>query len=224
MHKFRYLFVISLCIALSAVLHAQENDVTIGFRGGYNASFGGFASASVETHQTLHEHFMISGGLQYKTIGTTAVEARPAYIKDFQWGRIGAECLLSYTNLLSVNSMAIGAGAVYTGKWIGAKLGYFYRSFGSKGDSITEPFNIYYEICANFLPMREDWDLEFIITNNEMFELERHYQPTFIAQCKYLLKEHIGVSMGIGCEPAGMFHMSADYYESYLKLGVCYRW
>lgn len=224
MHKFRYLFVIPLCIALSSVLHAQDNEVMVGLRAGHNASFGGFASASVETHQTLHEHFMISGGLQYKTIGTTAVEARPAYIKDFQWGRIGAECLLSYTNLLSVNSMAIGAGAVYTGKWIGAKLGYFYRSFGSKGDSITEPFNIYYEICANFLPMREDWDLEFIITNNEMFELERHYQPTFIMQGRYLLKEHIGVSMGIGCEPAGMFHMSADYYESYLKLGVCYRW
>ena len=82
MHKFRYLLVIALAFASSYILKGQENEVMVGLRGGYNASFGGFASASVETHQTLHEHFMISGGVQYTVLGaiSDAVDS-PEYLK-----------------------------------------------------------------------------------------------------------------------------------------------
>jgi hypothetical protein len=72
--------------------------------------------------------------------------------------------------------------------------------------------------------MMETWGLELIITNNERFELERHYQPSFIAQGSYELNDSLGLRMGIGCKPAGMFHLSADYYQSFLNLGVFYRW
>ena len=68
------------------------------------------------------------------------------------------------------------------------------------------------------------WDLFLSITNNELFELERHFQPSFIAECFYYPTQKIGVPFGLGCKPAGMFNMSADYYQSYLKTGLCYRW
>ena len=54
--------------------------------------------------------------------------------------------------------------------------------------------------------------------------LERHYQPSFIALCSYDLNDYLGLSMGVGCKPAGMFNLSADYYQSFLNLGVCYSW
>ena len=96
--------------------------------------------------------------------------------------------------------------------------------YGHVGESIKEPFNLYYELLINLLTMVEAWDLQLAITNSEIFELERHYQPTFLAQCRYDLNERLGLSMGIGCKPAGMFHLSADYYQSFLNLGVCYKW
>ena len=201
----------------------KDDEVMLGLRTGHNATFGCFAAASIQTIQNFSD-FNLQAGVQYNTIGKTAVEARPAYVKAFNWGKISAEALVAYTNLTSVNSISAGAGVGLSGKWIGGKLGYYYRMYGTSGSRIQEPFNIYYEIYANLLPMLDSWTLQLVITNNEVFELERHYQPTFIAQCRYDLKDSLGLSMGVGYKPSGMFHVSADYYQSFLNLGVYYRW
>ena len=211
-------------ISSSVILRAQDRDVSLKVSTGYSAPFGAFATTSLETDQPLGKNFKIDGGLRYSSIRMTSIETRPAFHKEYSWGQISAEALLAYSNHTSVNNLSFGAGAGISGKWIGFKLGYYYRLFGIKGRFINEPFNIYYELRANLLPMIDAWDLQLLITNSEMFELERHYQPTFIAQCSYFFPHHIGLTMGIGCKPAGMFNMSADFYESYLKLGVCYRW
>lgn len=193
-------------------------------RGGHNAAFGGYASAAVQTLLCIYQDLSIKGGAQYSTIGKTSLGLRPEYAFATDWGYISAEALIDYTNLSSVNSLSIGAGTHMSGKWIDFRLGYYYHLFGGKGGSIVEPFNVYYELAANLLPMQEDWDLQLIITNCDLFELERHFQPSFIAQGLHYLHNGLGLSMGIGCKPAGMFNMSADNYQSYLKLGVLYRW
>lgn len=195
----------------------------LGLRTGHNAAFGCFAAASIQTVQKFNS-VNLEAGLQYNTIGKTAVEARPSYIKVLNWGKIVAEALFSYTNLTSTDCVSAGAGVGLSGKWIGGKLGYYYRMYGNDGSWIQEPFNIYYELRANILPMLESWKLNLIITNSEIFELERHYQPTFIVQCIHDLKDNLALSLGVGCKPAGMFNLSADYYQSFLNLGICYRW
>lgn len=224
MSKLRHLFLFLIVASVTLPLKAQDDMLKLGLRAGHNAVFGGFAAVSLESQYKFGNDFSLHGGLKYTTVGKTAVEARPSYFHDFAWGRISAEALLNYTNLTSVNSMAVGGGVGISGKWIGAKFGYFYRIYGGKEGKIEEPFNIYYELRANLLPMVDDWDLQLMITNCEIFELERHFQPSFIAEGTYYLKNHLGVSMGIGCKPAGMFNMSADYYETYLNLGFSYRW
>ena len=221
---FRYLAAIILLTAFTATLKAQDDKIMLGLRAGHNAVFGGFAAVSLETVQTIDEDFSIIGGLQYNSIGKTALEACPAYSFSFPWGNISAQMLLSYSNMTSVNNIAAGAGALLTSRWFGCRLGYYYRLYGGKSGYINEPFNIYYELCANLLPMIDDWDLQLFITNCELFELERHYQPTFLVQCNYYPFSNIGFNVGLGCKPAGMFHLSADYYQSFMKLGVCYRW
>lgn len=218
-------FLLIFFLALQAIsLNAQEDEITVKIRTGHNSSFGGFGAVSVETVQNFDCGFLLSGGAQYNTIGRTALEARPAWSVNYNWGVVSAEALLTYRHLASLNSFAAGAGASISGKWVGFKLGYYYHMYGHGGESIKEPFNLYYELLVNLLPMVEAWDLQLAITNSEIFELERHYQPTFIAQCRYDLNERLGFSMGIGCKPAGMFHLSADYYQSFLNLGVCYKW
>ncbi|MBR5299572.1 MAG: hypothetical protein IKU36_04880 [Bacteroidales bacterium] len=196
----------------------------IRLRTGHNAIFGRFAAFSLETLQDFDNNLYLSGGVQYNTIGKIAVEARPAYYIDRSWGRITAETLFAYRDLASVNSFAAGAGAEYSGRWLAAKLGYYYHLYGHKGESVKEPFNVYYELRVNLLPNSELWALQLAITNCEIFELERHYQPSFIAQCSYDLKDCLGLSMGVGLKPAGMFNLSAEYYQSFINLGICYRW
>ena len=60
--------------------------------------------------------------------------------------------------------------------------------------------------------------------HNEIFELERHYQPSFIAECRHYPLPELGIIFGLGYKPSGMFNMSADYYQTFLNLGLCYRW
>ena len=224
MFKLRYLFLCFVFCAGSVVLNAQNHDVRLGARVGYNAANGVFSAVSVETGHRFDCNFMVSGGVQYNTIGRTTIEARPAWVQDYDWGSLSTEVLLLYSNMSSLNNMAAGLGVDLRGRWIGGKFGYYYRIYGGRGGVINEPFNLYYEFCINALPMIDEWDLKFLATNNEMFELERHYQPTFMAECNYYPLEYLGVSLGMGCKPSGIFHVSADYYQSFLKLGVCYRW
>lgn len=224
MSKFRYLFLCFILCAGCMALDARNHDVRVGGRTGYNGANGVFGAVSVETYHRLHESFSVCGGVQYNTAGRTTVEAHPAWVKDYDWGTLSAEMLLLYSNTLSLNNVAAGVGADLRGRWIGGKLGYYYRLYGGRGGIITEPFNLYYEFCINTLPMIDDWDLRFLATNNEMFELERHFYPSFIAECSYYPLEYLGISLGLGCKPSGIFHISADYYQSFLKLGVCYRW
>ena len=234
MIKFRYLTLILLSLCSPLILNAQDmeimkcedstSEVKLAVRAGHNAVFGGFLAMSLETDQTIYKDFAISGGVQYNTIGRTALEARPTYILDFDWGRIVPELLLTYTNFTSINSFAAGAGASGDFGRISAKLGYYYHIYGGRGGKITEPFNLYYELTVHLLDNIDNWKVGLTVTNNEIFELERHYQPTFIAECHYYPTSRLGVSFGVGCKPAGMFHLSADYYQTNIKTGVCYRW
>ena len=202
---------------------AQSNEIRVGSRFGHNSTFGAFVSPSLETIQKLCDDFSIHGGLQYNTIGNTTIEARPAYHLDFVWGELSVESILAYSKLTSVHSISTGLGASLNLEKISAKLGYYYHTFG-RVDWITEPFNIYYELRAYLLQKLENWDLHIAITNCEIFDLERHYQPSFIAECHHDLSEKFKLSLGVACKPAGMFNMSADYYQTYLKCGLCYRW
>ena len=202
----------------------NDDELLLEFRGGHSAAFGHFAAASLQTLQKFDDSIVMEAGIQYNSIGRTALEARPAYLWHFEGGMLSAEMLLSYTNMASINSFAAGAGLRASGTWVGGRLGYYYRMFGGRGDRIDEPFNIYYELDINLLPMFQSWDLRFSITNNEIFELERHYSPSFIIECRHYPTSALGIKAGLGCKPSGMFHLSDGYYQTFINLGLCYRW
>lgn len=222
--KLRYLFIVLLLSVIQPLLKAQDNELSLGLRAGNNAALGNFAAVSLEAAQTLGKDFSLNAGVQYSTLPRTALEMRPAYSRDFNWGKLSPELLLSYTRLESINNFALGFGAGVDMERISARLGYYYRLYGGHGGRITEPFNVYYELCLHFLKKIQKWNLDLLISNCEIFELERHYQPSFIAEVSYYPGARIGLMLGLGCKPSGMFHISADYYQSFLKTGICCRW
>ena len=211
-------------MATPAFIKAQNDEDILGLRGGHNEAFGGFAAVSLETIQSFCENFKVTGGFQYNSIGKTSLEARPSYQFAYEWGKLSAEVLLEYMNLSSIHNIAAGAGVCLDFKSVSAKLGYYYRLYFGEGGKIIEPFNVYYEFRAHFLRKIEKWILDLVITNCELFELERHYQPSYIAEACFYPTSKLGITFGIGCKPSGAFHLSADYYQSYLKTGICYRW
>lgn len=202
----------------------KSDQVMIDLRAGHNAALGSFTAFALQTQQILCDDFLLDAGVQYNTIGKIAVEARPSYDIHFHCGKLQSEAMIAYSNFSSINSLAIGAGAkAYFGR-LSAKLGYYYHLYGNQANMITEPFNIYYEFCVDILHKMESWALDLILTNCEPFELERHYQPSYIAECHHDFGKNLSLSIGIGYKPAGTFNISADYYQSFIKTGLCYRW
>ena len=203
---------------------AQSGEVALGVKGGNSALFGSFAAISVEADCEVVEDFSLRGGAQYNTIGRTAAEIRPSYHHDFKFGRLSGEVLFNYTNQNRMNHYAIGCGISLDIPYLWVTLGYYHRTISLGRDKVNEPFNIYYELSVRCLPKIEQWDLNIIITNSEIFELERHYQPSFALEGWWYPLEKLGVQLGVNYKPAGMFNISSDYYQIYGNVGVCYRW
>ena len=65
MYRFRVLTILFLSEFSPLLLNAQEDELKVGLRAGYNASFGGFAAISVETEQAFCKDFSVCGGMQY---------------------------------------------------------------------------------------------------------------------------------------------------------------
>ena len=202
----------------------KSDQVMIDLRAGHNAALGSFTAFALQTQQIFGDDSRLDTGVQYNTLGKIALEARQSYDIHFDWGELLPEAIVTYSNFSTVNSLAIGVGAkTYFGR-LSAKLGYYYHRYGNQASMVTEPFNLYYEFCVDILHKMENWALDLILTNCEPFELERHYQPSYIAECHHDFGKNLSLSVGIGYKPAGTFNISPDYYQSFIKTGLCYRW
>lgn len=221
MKKLFFTIVLLLC-TLGSSAWAQE--VTLGVRGGANTTFGGVGAVSLEGSYDFANRVALRGGVLWSTIGRTAVELRPTYSHELDWGTVSAKAIAHYTQQASIYNLAIGAGVGWSNTALFCSLGYYYRTIGGGGGRIDEPFNLFYEIGVRFLREVEGWDLQVALTNSDMFELERHYYPSLVALCNWSVGESTEVIFGLNYKPSGTFHMSTDLYQIQFRTGVCYRW
>lgn len=224
MSRIKHILVQTLLLCGIYPLSAQDTAVRLRLKAGDKASHGAFISSSIEGEHSLDKLFSIRGGAMYSSIGRTALDVRPALFHDLNWGRIQAEAVLQYSRQASINNTAAGLGLGLDIHWVYAKAGYYYRSISSKSDKITEPLNYFYELGIRFLEKNDRWDLNFILTNCELFELERQYQMTALLDGCWHASKNLGINFGVGYKPSGTFHMSSDYYQLFGTLGLCYRW
>ncbi len=217
--------IILLSIALFALgtTHAQQREFSLGAEVGHNVVFGTYSALSA-TAGYAHNNWGVRGGGEYNTIGRIATELRPSLHRDYPFGRLSGELLLHYTQQSRVANYAFGAGATLDRKSLWATLGYYHRTIAMGGESLREPFNIYYEAGFRCLPESERWRLNVIFTNSRIYKLERHYQPTYIVEGGWSPSDRLGIDLSINYKPAGMFNMSSNYYQFFTQIGVCYRW
>ena len=220
----RVLLLLILFTTCAGAVSAQEGRAMLGVKGGHNALFGHYASISADVDYEAQRHFAIYGGAQYGTIGSVAAELRPQYFHDFNFGRLSGELLLGGVYQGSVHNYVVGCGVELDVSYIWATLGYYHRTLKLGNESLLEPFNIYYELGIRCLPMCKLWDLNVVVTNSRHFEVERHYQPSLSVDAWWYPCDRFALQFGVCYKPAGMFHISSDYYQLYASVGVCYRW
>ena len=193
---------------------------------GHNVFFGKYYSASLVARHSLPRYFGIIGGIQASSLPKWGVDVRPALFHDFPFGRGAVEAVISYTRQSGTGNLCAGVGASLRMLRWWVVLGYYHRTITAigYGQKIIEPLNLLYEIGVSFLPRIPEWDLRLHISNGRMFEIERVYQPTFTAEAAWHPTEKIGLELEAGYKPAGMFHLSHNYYQSFLGLGISFKW
>ena len=222
MKRFYLLFL--LLLTSSWALRAQSGEATLGVKGGNSAIFGSYAALYINADYEVADCFAVRGGAQYSTIGRTSAAIAPQYFHDFNFGRLSGEVIFNYSNQHSMHNYVIGGGISVDIRSLWATIGYYHRTITLGDNRINEPFNFYYELGVRCLPKLEQWDLNVLLSNCRMFELERHYQPSFAIEGWWYPLEQLGVQLGVNYKPAGLFNISSDYYQIYANIGVCYRW
>ena len=219
----------TLCLTLVAMLGvlsvgAQERALSVSLRGGYNVVHGGFSAVSLAGDYGFESNLALRGGVQYSTIGRTAVELRPAYRYDVEWATLSARALVHYAGQNGYNNFAAGVGVGLERGNVFCTLGYYYRTILGGGGRIDEPVNFFYELGVELLPNVDEWNLQLIFTNSELCDLERQYQPSWIVRTGWQASENLGLTFDVNYKAAGMFNMSTDIYQLFIQAGLCYRW
>lgn len=220
----RLLLLLIPFVTCTSMLSAQDTYTTFMVKGGHNALFGHYTALSADVGYEAERYFSIHGGAEYNTIDHVAVDFRPRYFHDFNFGRLNGELLLGYTYQSNMHNYVVGCGASLDVNRIWVTVGYYHRTITLGRDNINEPFNIYYELGIRCLRACERWDLNLILTNCRIFELERHYQPSYVLDAWWYPTDKLGVLLG-GCfKPAGVFNISSEYFQVYANIGVCCKW
>ena len=213
-----------LLLSLSGVIHAQNGLVELGVRGGNNATFGNFGAISLVAEHNFGEQFTLKGGILSTTFDRFSAEVRPSYEIKTSFGALHFEALLHHSSQSSLQTSALGGGVGVRSEHLWATFGYYCRTLGSRGEMLTEPFNLYYEFGVNCLPMLPEWDLKATFSNSRIFDLDRHYLPSLSIDGWWYPSNKVAVRLGASYTPTGIFHISSDYYQLYTSLGLCYRW
>ena len=87
---------------------------------------------------------------------------------------------------------------------------------------IVEPFNLCYRIEAFVRPQTSPWNISLCISNMTDYQIERLWQPIFMAGGWYSIDEHWQVNLSALCKPTGMFHLNAKYYAAEVRAGFAY--
>lgn len=204
----------------------QNGNLGLEGRWGNNVYFGQWGSASITAEHTLRRYLSLRGGIQYISFPSLGADFRPAFFHDFRFARLLVEALFEYRRQSSTDNFCAGISAGLKMPYLWFMLGYYHRTIRAVGykDKIVEPVNLLYEIGVSIIPKIRNWDIEASISNSELLALERAYQPTVSLKGVWYPSSRTGIWLGIGYKPAGVFNLSHNYYQSFLKLGVQYRW
>ena len=198
----------------------------------FNRTWGHHANFDVQALMPINKHFEMEAKLQFSTanVHTGAVLLRPKF--ELPVGEMFVETDMLYKavarNRMSDMTAALGLG--YRMDYVSVTLGLFSRVFINWDRSIhtdetyvVEPFNLLYRLEVFCRPQDNPWNLSFIISNVDDYQMERMWQPLFMVGAWYDVTDHWRINLGVQCKPTGMFHLDASFYGATARAGFTYR-
>lgn len=180
----------------------------------------------------VNPHFEMEAKLQFSTanVYTGVVQLRPKF--ELPVGELFVEtdvlCKAVARNRITDITAALGLG--YRMDYVSVTLGVFSRVLSDWGRSwytdesyVAEPFNLLYRLEVFCRPQTNPWNLSFMFSNVDDYQMERMWQPLFGIGAWYDVTDHCRLTFGAECKPTGMFHLDATFYGATARAGFTYR-
>ena len=197
----------------------------------YNTTWGHHGNFDVQALMPFNPHFEMEAKLQFSTanVHTMALQFRPKF--ELPVGEMFLETDVLYRavarNRIHDFTAALGVG--YRMDHVSVTLGVFSRvmddwdrDWHSNETFVVEPFNLLYRIEVFCRPQNNPWNLSFMFSNVDDYQLERMWQPLFSVGAWYDLNNHWRLNFAAQCKPTGMFHLDASFYGATLRAGFSY--
>ena len=198
----------------------------------YNKTWGHHGNFDVQALMPFNHYFEMEAKVQFSTanVYTGAVQLRPKI--EMPVGELFVETDVMYRaiarNRIGDITAALALG--YRMDYVSVTLGVFSRvldnwdrSINTDETYVVEPFNMLYRLEVFCRPQNNPWNLSFMFSNVDDYQMERMWQPLFMIGAWYDVTDHWRINMGVQCKPTGMFHLDATFYGATLRAGFSYK-
>lgn len=224
-------FVGVLALFSNPLCASEQYSISLDMGYGHNLTYGSFANFDLGAYMPFNTHFEMQADVRLSTANTYAigVQMRPKfalpvgemYIED----RLFTKFFCRDKSLDFVHAISVG----YKMQYVNVQLGMTNRvmlppNSESGGDTfVCEPFDLLYRVEVNVRPTTSVWNLSLALSNVDDYEIERMWQPMFYLGGWYDINDRWRVSLRGKLKLAGMFHLTAHYYASEVRVGTQYR-
>jgi hypothetical protein len=243
----KYLLILCGLLALPA-LHAFERDtfpdivpgqhtrLSGGVEYGFNDVWGHHANFDLAAKVPVHKHFDLMTALQMSTANVynmnvemdtkfmlTKLHQRELYLKS----------RFLFRGVVRANAYEfnLGFGLGYCRDYVDIMVGTNIRMMDeikrrkttqSTNEMIAETFYFIYGLEVFARPIDCNWNVSAKISNYTEYQVERMYNPIFSIAGRYDPAPQWRVMMRVFCKPAGMFNMTASFFDVHALAGFSY--
>ena len=198
----------------------------------YNTTWGHHANFDIQGLMPFNPYFEMEAKIQLSTanVYTGALTFRPKF--ELPVGEMFLETDLMYRviarNRIGDITAAVGVG--YRMDYVSVTIGSFFRvvddydrDWHTVDSYVVEPFNLLYRLEVFCRPQDNPWNLSFMFSDVDDYQMERMWQPLFGIGAYCDVVEHWRLNFGLQFKPMGMFHLDATFYGVTFRAGFSYR-
>lgn len=197
----------------------------------HNTTYGSHAVFDIGAFMPINPHFEMQADLRISTASNHAlgVQLRPKFavpVGEFYLEARLQSCLYKkdgFNDLTQV--LSVGYRMDYVSFQVGMGTRLIMETpydWHANSNIIVEPFNICYKLEVFVRPQTSPWNISLCASNMTDYQVERVWQPMFMAGGLYNIDEHWRVNLSALCKPTGMFHLNATYYGAEMRAGFTY--
>ena len=161
----------------------------------YNTTWGHHANFDIQGLMPFNPHFEMEARLQFSTanVHSGALQLRPKF--ELPVGEMFLETDIYYRGVARnrIGDMTAALGVGYRMDYVSVR------------------------------PQNNPWNLSFMFSNVDDYQMERMWQPLFGIGAYYDVADHWRLNFAAQCKPTGMFHLDATFYGATFRTGFSYR-